>query len=363
MRVGVVTPWDIADERAWSGVVKPMVEALGRRMEIIPFLTHDVADAALDRALCRLLDGRGGRRYLVGHSLATGLTRARLLERRLKRDPVDVVLGVAASQDLALARIEAAVVQVADTSFSALQDFYPLYTNLHGLTRWQGRRLAGRASRRAVHTLAATEWARQAIIRDETVAPSTISVARFGPAIAPGEPFDRAGLTGPARLLVVASDWERKGGDRAVALWQALVARGVAASLTVVGAAPETLPPGVRRVGKVNREEMAELYRTHHVLVELARGNTAGVTLTDAAAFGLPVLAADVGGVGSIVADGLTGRLVAGADQPAALAAVLELLDPSAWSRWSAAALGRSRSLLNWDHWAGEAEAQLVNAA
>ncbi len=60
---------------------------------------------------------------------------------------------------------------------------------------------------------------------------------------------------------------------------------------------------------------MADLYAAHDVLLEPARANAGGVTLTDATASGLPVVATRTGGVPSIVDDGVTGFLV-DADDP-----------------------------------------------
>lgn len=111
MRIGVVTPWDVEDPQSWSGVVQPMVTALEKVGEVVPFVTNDVPDALLDRGLARLLDGRLGKRYLVGHTLGTSWRRGRSLQRRLRRSPVDVLICIAASQDIALLRTNIPIIQ------------------------------------------------------------------------------------------------------------------------------------------------------------------------------------------------------------------------------------------------------------
>jgi colanic acid/amylovoran biosynthesis glycosyltransferase len=62
------------------------------------------------------------------------------------------------------------------------------------------------------------------------------------------------------------------------------------------------------------------------------------VSIMEAMASGLPVLATDVGGVSELVKDGETGRLVRPADSQGLAAALLELLDePNRWSELGSA--------------------------
>lgn len=352
MRIGVVTPWDSTDPRAWSGMVQPMIDGLRAHADVVVFETGNVRDSVVDRTLARLLDRRFGRQYLVGHALATSLKRGRELTRRLRETPLDVVLAIAASQDIAFLRTEIPVVQVSDTTFRAIKDFYPQFSNLDSLSAIQAEAQSKLATRRTWHTLAATEWARDALVRDG-VHTEDVTVAPFGPAVQPNGVEPRRPPTGPLRLLMVSSDWERKGGADVLATWAELRGRGVDCSLTVAGNAPE-LPAGVHRLGRVTADEMRELYATHHVLVELATSNAAGVTLTDAAGFGLPVVATHTGGVSSIVEDGVTGFLVPRGGVTVAADCIERLADPDLRQAMGTAASERADSTLNWRAW-GEA--------
>ena len=98
---------------------------------------------------------------------------------------------------------------------------------------------------------------------------------------------------------------------------------------------------------------MADLYAAHDVLLEPARANAGGVTLTDATASGLPVVATRTGGVPSIVDDGVTGFLV-DADDPVreAVAALRRLAEPAAWRAMSEAGVRRGTEVLSWERWA-----------
>lgn len=353
MIVGFLSHWRVDDPRAWSGVIKPMCEHLARRVDLVPLTSADVRDGFVDRAALRLLGDRFGT-YLPGHAVHTALRHGRVMSRRVAEAGVDVVLAVAASQDVAFLAGEVPVVQVSDTTFTAIRGYYPLYTNLSPLLLPQARLLTRRANARISHTVAATEWARDALIRDDGLDPASITVAPFGPAIpAPADldrhPFD----PDRPRLLLVASDWERKGGDLALAAFERVRRDRPEATLTIVGQEPAQLPDGVMALGRVDRAVLAGLYASHDVLLELASSNASGVTLTDAAGFGLPVVATRTGGVGSIVEDGESGLLV---DPTASIVddaavAVLQVCQPEMHARLSAGARSLSGSLLSWDRW------------
>lgn len=350
-RVALVTPWNVNDPRAWSGVVQPMTQSLAQHCELVPVSTQAVPDALLDRALARLLDRRWGRSYLVGHALATSLKRGAALDRRLQQVHPDVVVAVAASQDIAFSRSGIPVIQVSDTTLKAISGYYGLFTDVHSISQWQAQVIAAFSSRRASHTLAATDWAREALVRDDKIPTHAVSVAPFGPAIRPGGKLGPRPSSGPTKVLSVVSDWDRKGGDRVVRVFEALRARNVPCEFTIVGRTPQ-LPSGIHAPGVIGRDELAAMYRSHDVLLELARSNAAGVTLTDAAGFGLPAIATRTGGVPTIVADGVSGILVDNTDEAAITAAVDAIAQGrSELNHLSRGAEERAATVLNWDAW------------
>ena len=70
MRVGFMTPFNVDDPMAWSGVVSPMFSALAIEVDLVHLEIPTHRHHAVDRAATRLL-GRVGHGYLPDHSLAT----------------------------------------------------------------------------------------------------------------------------------------------------------------------------------------------------------------------------------------------------------------------------------------------------
>ena len=74
----------------------------------------------------------------------------------------------------------------------------------------------------------------------------------------------------------------------------------------------------VRMIGVLDPETLAEEYRRSSLLVAPSRVESAGMAITDARAHGIPVIAAEVGGIPDTVAGG--GAILVRPDDPGALA-------------------------------------------
>jgi glycosyltransferase involved in cell wall biosynthesis len=111
----------------------------------------------------------------------------------------------------------------------------------------------------------------------------------------------------------------------------------------------------VRLTGVLTGAALSHAYSTADLLVAPSRSETYGMTVTEALAHGLPVIAADVGGLPEALgaaADGTRpGQLIPPAD-PVALAAALAdwLGDERYRHRLRAAARGRRSTLRGWEH-------------
>lgn len=360
MRIALVSEWDTSDPQSWSGVVHPMRESLSDRvdLEIIQLKApHHMVDRALARA-----HGALGRRYLPGHSVASARLLGKQLEQSMRDRNVDAVLAIAASTTVATARLNVPVVHVTDATIAAISNYYPLYSGLGRLPRAQAEWLEKRAQKRTHAVVTTSAWAQDSFVDHYGMFARKVSVAPFGPAISPSfavESVRDASEDHTLRALLVSSNWDRKGGNHAVAAISRLRRVGVDVTLTVVGQCPVGLPDWVRPVGKLSRDDLSRAYADHDVLLELANANAGGVTLTDAAAHGLPVIATNTGGVPDIVKHRKSGVLVRTEHEEDV--ALMSLTDPSTRKLLSVGALEQHRQVLNWDVWANHVSDVLAN--
>jgi glycosyltransferase involved in cell wall biosynthesis len=158
-------------------------------------------------------------------------------------------------------------------------------------------------------------------------------------------------------LVFIGREWHRKAGDVVVATVGELQRRGVACKLTIIGAAPpEPLPPTTRVIPFLNKGT-AEGSRDFHAIMAAAdllfvpsRAEAYGQVFCEAAAFGLPVVSRRVGGIPSIVEDGVTGFLV---EDPAPSSTFVTLISNLVADRARLAEAGRAArrrygAVLNW---------------
>jgi glycosyltransferase involved in cell wall biosynthesis len=83
--------------------------------------------------------------------------------------------------------------------------------------------------------------------------------------------------------------------------------------------------PFATHFGFIARERLADLYANADLFVLTSPTETCGLVVLEAMASGLPVIAADAGGVRDNIRDGVTGRLLPSGDAPAFARAIVDL--------------------------------------
>jgi glycosyltransferase involved in cell wall biosynthesis len=159
--------------------------------------------------------------------------------------------------------------------------------------------------------------------------------------------------SGPPRVLFVGLLTPRKGVLDLLAASRLLRERGVAHELCLLGGTPDEGPAAeaeiraaldehTRLLGTFPPEEMPARYADADVFCLPSWWEAMPLSVLEAMAAGLPVVATDVGDVARAVLDGVTGRVVPSKD-PEALAAALEplLRDPDL--RRAMGSAGRAR--------------------
>ncbi|TAF52446.1 MAG: glycosyltransferase [Oscillatoriales cyanobacterium] len=249
----------------------------------------------------------------------------------------------------------------ADTTYATLIDVYPGFCDLCQRSRRQLQDLDQRALKRCRRVLLASDWAIEGAASAYGLDRDRFRLIELGGNLEPPEaPTVQAHIEQRDRhrlnLLWIGTDWQRKGGDRAIELVHHLREQNIPAQLTTIGGQAPYPSDLIRNVGRLDpsqpadRTQLEAALNTAHFLVLPSEAECFGHVLCEANGFGVPVLTSDVGGIPSVVRSGVNGLIAPLAGWATAIAPpVVEL-----WRDWSAyQALARSarreyETRLNW---------------
>jgi glycosyltransferase involved in cell wall biosynthesis len=310
----------------------------------------------VDRALNRLYRSVLRKRYLKWNLQITRLSAAALNKAEAEWKP-DIVFSLF-PPPLAFYRGKAPSVFNTDTTLRGWQEGGAGFGRLPlAFLAWQERR----AVRRCALVITFSTWCREELMRRHGIEKSKVFVHPMPSALpfevvpGPGE-FKPKQLESPLRLLLVGRDYKRKGIPIAIEVAEQLNQTGISTELTIGGLKGEADGP-VRYAGlfrKTVPEELrkyTELYRQAHILIHPALFEAAGIVPAEAAAFGVPTITNDVGGLATQVMHEVTGVVLPGHSPAAAyVKAITKLVhNPLEYTRLSLGARRRYEEEQNWD--------------
>ena len=360
MKVAYVSIWDATDVRNWSGLdlnIWRAVAAAGADVELVGNLHVPRSTRRRVRKLWARYVERKQTHPFWDVDTARGL--AETARQRLADVRADVILSPS-PLPLAFLTDPRPKVVWTDATFAGLSATYPEFSPAR-LSRAavRGGRAIDRAAARNATLVYASDWAAETAIDQCGADPRRVRTIPFGAIVEDATDDSAARDLSRPRLLFVGVDWLRKGGDKAVAVVARLRDRGLPATLTVVGCRPENSLPKpdfveyvdfVDKTTAAGRARLADLYRASTFLIVPSSAEAYGLVFAEAAAFAVPSLSHRVGGIPTVVSDGVTGKLFDVADGVDAWAdwVVAVVGDPVRYPTMAAAAFADARDRLNW---------------
>jgi len=234
-------------------------------------------------------------------------------------------------------KTSAKIIYCNDAPFGAMTNYYPSFSNLSDEYIKQGYFQEHLSHRNAALIVYPSAWARDCAIRLHAADGDKCLEQAFGGNLPYDDPswlevkdaINRRAGRKEIVLLLISSDWERKGGPFARAVIEELGRKGVSARLKVIGVGPQRIP-GVEVVGQVDKwnDAGAEKFKTAMydsdfiILPSLAEAY--GMALWEGAAHGLPMIGRATGGIGSIIKDQESGLLFPSDAEPSFVANWIE---------------------------------------
>lgn len=323
MHIAFASVESAVNVRSWSGIPYFMTQTLkteGEQIDVVGPLS--TPRRWLYRARKAAWNIATGKCYLWDREPAVLRAYADQVRRRLADIGPDVLLS-SGSQPISALDCKQPIVMWTDATFAGIVGFYPEFSNLTTDSVENGNRMEQAALDRCSLAIFSSEWAVRAAVEHYDVDPQRVKFVNFGanltdaPTEEEVEAFIAARRPGPLRFLLLGVNWRRKGGDTAVAVVRALRDRGVPAELSIVGCVPPlevsranpwlTVIPFIDKSDPEQRAHLRRMLAGSHFLILPVLADCSPIVLCEANAFGVPCLTNDVGGVPSIIAEGVNG--------------------------------------------------------
>lgn len=318
MKLAYVTTYDAYDPHAWSGSASHMLRALrysAVETEVIDNVDSGAVLDYLQKAKTLAYRKLMARDYQRARSPAVARHYAQQVQQRLAHSNYDAVLSPG-TLPIACLETDRPIAIWTDATFAAMLDFYPNFSNFCDETIRNGHQLEQQALSRCSLAIFSSDWAAASAQRHYDIDPAKVKVVPFGANLEShrtSADIARISLTkdnSVCKLLLVGVDWERKGGDTAVAVAGLLNRRGIPTELHVVGCEPKTTPPSyvklhgfLSKATASGRAALERLMEEAHFMVLPSVAECCAVVLAEASSFGLPSLATRVGGIPTAVRD------------------------------------------------------------
>jgi len=342
-------------------MAKALEEHCGEVVMLGPVKSHFAIIGKILNRTSRVLIGRSVDYH---HSMMLARRYAQHFSHQLRQKSCDIIFAPAASTEIALLDTAIPIVYASDATFRLLTDYYPFYQKLISRSVRSGNIIEQLALRNASAVIYPTAWPVQSAVRDYGVDKSHVHVVPYGPNIesVPSiEVVKSKQFAEHCRLLFVAVEWGRKGGDIAFETLLELEKLGVNSELVVVGCVPprQFRHPRLHVVPFLNknldrdRQVFHEILLTSDFLLLPTRAEAYGIVFCEASAFGLPSISTDTGGVSGVVTEGKNGYLLPPEARGVEYAGLIASLfaDKKKLSSLVTSSRAMYDTRLNWDVW------------
>lgn len=248
---------------------------------------------------------------------------AKQIAKKLSSISTDLVFS-ATVNPIAYLECDQPIAFWADGTFANIKDFYPLYSNLDRTTIRDWHRMEELALEKCSLAIYSSDWAAASAIKNYGANPNKVKVVPFGANIESALTFEKvkeaieSRPTDRCKLLFIAVDWLRKGGDLAYKITKNLNQSGLKTELIVVGCSPlidEPLPDFVKPFGFISKsttegkKQIQNLILKSHFLILPTLADCTPIVFCEANALGVPCLSTNVGGISTMIYNNVNGCL------------------------------------------------------
>jgi glycosyltransferase involved in cell wall biosynthesis len=318
-RIAYLTSKDPSDKMVSSGVYYYQSTALKKYSTEIVFL------GPVNNRLIRLLQGIFNflqrffkKRYNHGHSLIISKIYGKMFSEKLKEGKFDFIFADKSSCEIAFLKTNIPVIYSTDATFMNLYNYYPGYSNLFEFSAIESNKIEQYAINNSSIVICTSKWAARSVTEHYHFHERNVHILPRGANI---DVVPELLLilnkkkTQVCRLLFMGKDYKRKGFDLAYKTMEYIRSRGVPVKLFAVGfnPPPQYTDKDLEIIDYIDKNTIEGMARFNCLMLNTdffllpTRAECMGIAFCESAAYGLPVITTDTGGVTEVVKDGVNG--------------------------------------------------------
>ena len=365
MKIGFASRLNPLDKRSWSGTAYYSYQQIKKNYEVEIFnfkWTWRLREwLTMQKSLNRnFFKEQTAVEFLKSYAKYF----SRQLQNELKKRPVDILFVSASSQLIAYLETDIPIIYMTDATFQQLQGYYPYFSNLAAYNIKQAVELDKKAFQKTAHCMLASDWNKNSAINDYGIEANKISVVPCGANLdkIPAATELNMEASSQCRLLFLAVEWERKGGDIALETYRILKQKGIDPHLYIIGCIPPvdiSEEKNITVIPFLDKNKPEEFRQLHKIFLETdllllpTRAECAGVVFSEASAYAIPSITTDTGGVTTYVKNGINGFALPFEAGPGAYAEKIGqlLADKQSFQNLKLSSRKYYEENLNWDLW------------
>ena len=374
MRILLLTPGDPFNHRSWSGTLNSITTTIQKLGHEVLWHGKIPRGSLLLRLKITLYNLFIRKKYRWKHSIEHSKRIGKIITARIENINYDLILVIAASTESAFVNINVPIIYISDATFDSMVNYESSFSNISSRSIEEGNYLEKKILQRSTYILYPSDWPINSAIKYYGVSKHKIIKAKFGPNLTKIPKSSELNGVHPKqnilRLLFIAVKWNSKGGPIAIEALKELNRCGINTELTVVGCKPQEkncsglkIIPFLDKSNYQDLQSLYNLYNSSHFFILPTRNEAVGIVFSESAAFGLPCIASNTGGIPDYIEDNITGRLLELSANGKDYADVIEGIwnDKVKYKNMKIAARKKYEQELNWTQWGEKFQLLLDN--
>lgn len=210
------------------------------------------------------------------------------------------------------------IVHLSDVTYHSFKDYLNQKKSIEQINRIESleKQLLNEKYTTIIYS---SEWAKQNSIDYYGIDSNKIHVIEFGANIPNPKDYRIEIQTDVCNLVFIGKNWQKKGGDKVLDTYRKLKSDGFQCTLTIIGSAPQKLChnddnlviiPFLDKSKPEHLTKLCNILKNAHFLILPTEFDAFGIVFCEASAYGVPSIAADVGGVSQPIREGKNGFLL-----------------------------------------------------